>query len=721
MYKAEQEREYIMELFKKGMKKHTGQPIVLYGLGINTEYLIKYNKDQNIIGLMDVKRTGETFFGLPVMSEEEVSNKAKVIVIVARAEVVPIIYERIKKLKKEDIDILTVAGNLVGEEKQYKSDNPYWNQTEDKLKKEIDCHDQISFDIFDTLIMRKILRPDDLFEIMQTFAEKLLGRDYSFRFYRLKAAEQMYKEKVSPCIGEIYDCVQKLSHITDEEKAMLQKMEFETEKKFLCPREKMVELLKYALQQRKRVYLLSDMYYGKEQVKEILDKYGINGYEEIIVSSDVQKTKWPKGDLFQYYCEVTDKTKKKLHIGDNLGADIECAEKHGISAFYIMNAYEMIVQSEFSSILAHVQTPLDSVLLGMVVAKVLNNPFVLAKEKGKLYIERLEDIGYIGYGALLTGFTEWVLKKYQGRSNAKLLFLARDGYVPVQVYQKFVHTRRLKDVPEGIYTLASRRSLAIPAIKDEESLRFAVSRVDMEAKYGEVLLAKFGIEAELTDDMAKVPVDKSKLTMYIEKYKDEILLNAKKEREAYLSYLEGIGIKKGDDVIVFDTQTIGTSAFYMKNLLESRIELVCIVLLNAPDYSLHDELHSFSYIGNDTLYLPKYAFTANSNLNDSILTSPKPQFIKFLSKENPQFAEMEPSQINYDKINKAQMGIILFVEEYLTLIPYEIKDKRITAKLTDSLNELLCLKTCVIKSELKKIFAVVESFTQVNYYRKAWK
>lgn len=42
----------------------------------------------------------------------------------------------------------------------------YYKKSKEELKKELQQYDAISFDVFDTLIMRRILNPEDIFEMV---------------------------------------------------------------------------------------------------------------------------------------------------------------------------------------------------------------------------------------------------------------------------------------------------------------------------------------------------------------------------------------------------------------------------------------------------------------------------------------------------------------------------------------------------------------------------
>lgn len=161
-----QEIQYVLEAYKAHFLGR--ERIVLYGVGINTKAILEEIQDGNIIGLMDPLCQGNVVMGKPVLSPEEASKRAGLIVIVARASVVPIIFERIRELETDHgIPIYNIEGKrLAEEESDFCNDLPYWSYSAEELREQIDAADVISFDIFDTLLVRNVLRPVDLFFLL---------------------------------------------------------------------------------------------------------------------------------------------------------------------------------------------------------------------------------------------------------------------------------------------------------------------------------------------------------------------------------------------------------------------------------------------------------------------------------------------------------------------------------------------------------------------------
>lgn len=177
-----EEQRLVVNSFQQGFTNKRNQKIVLYGIGKNTEAILRKAKGFQFCGLMDQNTVGQTIFQQKVLSEEEVIKLHPVIVIIARESVISIIYKRIQYLYVEHgINIFNYKGEMLGKEQQtYQNEElPYWNVSEKDILREIKKHDIISFDIFDTLLMRRVLQPEDVFTLVE---KKTKGKRNSMFF-----------------------------------------------------------------------------------------------------------------------------------------------------------------------------------------------------------------------------------------------------------------------------------------------------------------------------------------------------------------------------------------------------------------------------------------------------------------------------------------------------------------------------------------------------------
>ena len=158
------------DAFQKGMAAYQAEPILLYGFGRNTEGIIKLTDGYTIVGILGPTKTSGELYGKRILSLEEAAQMSSRIVIVASESSKRIIFRRIHKFAEAHN---MVIHDITGKELQETSDSydqsslDEWNHSWDDLQKAIAEHDVISFDIFDTLLARYVLRPRDVFALIE--------------------------------------------------------------------------------------------------------------------------------------------------------------------------------------------------------------------------------------------------------------------------------------------------------------------------------------------------------------------------------------------------------------------------------------------------------------------------------------------------------------------------------------------------------------------------
>jgi len=155
----------------------------------------------------------------------------------------------------------------------------------------------ISFDIFDTLIARKCIFPENIFNII---AEK--SKIPNFKELRIKA------ESLSDgTFDNIYNKFKNLSNLSDEEILKLKDIEIETELENIFP------IVENRLKLRPQDILVSDMYLSRDTIIKLLQKCGYSGDNKLYLSSNGKK----KGIIWNQI-----KENFSYHIGDNYNSDV---------------------------------------------------------------------------------------------------------------------------------------------------------------------------------------------------------------------------------------------------------------------------------------------------------------------------------------------------------------------------------------------------------------
>ena len=384
------EEEYVINTFYENYIEHSNEPIAIYGIGNNTRALLECEniKKFNIVGLMDAECSGQIIYGKKVLDNDEVAIKCNIIVIVARQSVIKIIYERIRFLYEDyGIKICNIEGkelkDIFNKEVNSYENLEYWNNTQDKLIEMIDSHEVVSFDVFDTLIMRKILKPTDIFKLVELEIKKQLKMDVSFEKIRIDSERKLNNKKEAPTIVEIYNEIQKKLNISDCVRDRIRRIEYDIECKYIMPRQKIVDMYNYAISKNKKVCIISDMYYSKNEIIHMLNICDIKNIENnnVFISCEYNKTK-ASGKLYEYYKKINN-SKSMLHVGDNIKSDIQNSSKYGIDSFYILSAYDMLVNSTYSNLLIDIKNTEEKIILGLIIARILLMP-VFKQERNLL-------------------------------------------------------------------------------------------------------------------------------------------------------------------------------------------------------------------------------------------------------------------------------------------------------------------------------------------------
>jgi len=295
-------------------------------------------------------------------------------------------------------------------------------------------YDVISFDIFDTLLLRNLNKPRDLFMI--------LGERFDIiDFWRIRfSAEVDARKKHQALYGnreiniyDIYDLIEKRTGLNAKVGI---ETEFELECEICYANPYMKEA--YAILHSKGlpIYMVSDMYWPKEYLIKLLKKNGYKNYEDVLVSCDYKGNK-TNGFLFKALIMRTGLDKKIVHIGDNKQADVSAAESFGLATRYYAN-----VQTCGDIYRENGMSPLIRATYRGIVNAHLHN----GMEK---YTEQYE-YGFIFGGLFVLGYVNWIHEQAKRRGIKKILFIARDGYIYKKIYDKL-----FSDIP-SYYVFWSR-------------------------------------------------------------------------------------------------------------------------------------------------------------------------------------------------------------------------------------------------------------------------
>ncbi len=642
------EEKYIYDQFRNNFLDSKTNPIILYGTGLNTQKLVEKIDGNRIAGLMDEKKTGQVLWGYKVLSYSEAAQINNcIIVIIARNAVINVIYRRIEKFCQEnDIPVYDIQGKNLQKEQEEVKEFPCFTQREGELKEKIKQHDIISFDIFDTLLMRRILRPRDIFSVMDTGLRDL---KYCFSEERVKA-EDSFKSEDNPDIYEIYRKLQTNTQSSEEEIHQLLDKEVELEKRFLVRREKMCNIFDWTLEQGKEVYIVSDMYFSRDILENILQEFGIKGYKDIFISCE-HKLKKQEG-LFKKYKERTsNEGEKYLHIGDNYFSDIIAAQYEGIDTYQVFSAQEKLECSLYSGLLQNCRTLEENIVLSLFAEQAYNDPFRLCEANGKLLIGRLEEAISFFVAPLICKYIIWLIQGIKSGQCDLVLFPSRDGYLLKKIYQKIKTENPYLKLPEAVYLYTSRRAALVAAAETEADVQEIIDFIFVKDKK-ELLKERFGIG--YTQDMH---------------ISNEMLLTkCKEEQNYYKKYLRQSGLNDCLKIAFMDFVAMGTVQAALEQIMETKFEGFYF-LRRLADKKKMKELKCHS------LYKEAGDFQIEANVYrfyyflETIITSYEPTFWGVDKAGNLVFYEEKRSKEAIELIKRMHDEILSYSDILFNLIP----------------------------------------------------
>lgn len=616
------EKEYLYQQFMEHFSAVKDEPLVLYGTGVKTQDLLRRLSGFAIAGLMDPKRTGETMYGLPVLSEQEVARQGvKRIAVVARPAVMGVIYRRIEPFCAENgIGVFDACGSDL--KKKFSCDvaeNPYFQISADALRREIDRHDVISFDIFDTLLMRRVLEPSDVFHLAGRRAQGRFGKGFDFFRLRTSAEARLNSQGRNPTLSEIYGEMRRAGGLSQEQADALMEIELQTERAVLIPREAMAGLYRYALKQKKKVYLISDMYLETERLAAVLSQNGITGYDGIYVSCAHRASK--SQGLFDIFRREVEAERGYLHIGDNETADILCARHSGIDAFQVYSAKEMLEISSFQSLLIEPPSLFERIITGLFIARVFNDPFRLYGTEGKIKIGSIGELGYAFIAPILLCYVLWFVMHIRESGFDLIMFPSRDGCLLQKLYHTVCEAYALSGMPEDLYFYISRRAILMASIQDGADIR-KIAGVGFHSSIWELFKIRFDLEI---DEEAKgvSASDTAALERYVERYEPQLIAKARQENAGYRRYIAKTGLDTHRKAAFLDFVAGGTAQQYLQRLTKCRLYGLYFLKRDTSDpENLQMPVLSFLKPGGD-LELDANAYAFYLYL-ETILTSQEP-------------------------------------------------------------------------------------------------
>lgn len=526
--------------------------------------------------------------------------------------------------------------------------------------------DVISFDIFDTLILRPFEKPTDLFYLLEKKFEQ-----QEFRRIRIECERRarelsiLHRGNREVTIEDIYREVEKVTGIDKEYGA---KVEFELEKEMCSANPYMKRVFDILKGHGKVIYATSDMYLPKEMMTELLESCGYTGFQEVIVSCEYNVNKHETGALYKV---LKNKQPRKsiVHIGDNYKADIEQASANGLETrFYkAVNA----VGAEF-------RADGMSNLIGSAYAGLVNSRIFCGLKKYSVFYE----YGYIYGGLYVLGYCNYIANYARMNNYDKVLFVSRDGDIYSQVFNLIY-----KDISND-YVYWSRMS-NIKATIEKDRFSFLNRLVDGKITQGvqvtiSALLTSSGL-GELIKYLKKYRLNPEEYLseanrmiireLLIDHY-DEIINIYQKDMKQLEEYYRAV-VGDAKSVLIVDVGWTGSNVLGLADMLVEKWGLCERAYgLLAASNGWNSEITT-EYDGNSRIQPYIFGRTLNRGHFDGFVRNLKRSghvFFEILSQssipsfggisEDGKFVFDVPEVENYQIIKEMHKGVVDFAKDY---------------------------------------------------------
>ena len=283
----------------------------------------------------------------------------------------------------------------------------------------ISSFDVISFDVFDTLLLRPYLTQEDLW--LDLGRRELGEKDAAaFQKARIAADKQTYAEATKRG-GE--HTLEEAYRLMPKRYASLMEQEEQLQRECLVANPEMLEVWQRVGEFGKKRVIVSDMYLARSVIEAALRENGIDGWDAIYVSGERQRRK-STGALYEIVKRDWGNG-RILHVGDNAYSDVRKAKEQGLESFHYENIWSRFVvecpfvESWLIACPSHEKRKAIGVLtLGWHLYK--------CKNSGWTYWNRL---GFLFGGVLGYLYVQWLVGEARKHGVKRLLFVARDGYV----------------------------------------------------------------------------------------------------------------------------------------------------------------------------------------------------------------------------------------------------------------------------------------------------
>lgn len=459
----------------------------------------------------------------------------------------------------------------------------------------------ISFDLFDTLLVRRIHDPDLVklpvaryisnlargygisksWQSIQKTRDRIEQQQRQETGQKFDDHEAFYPAFMETALKEIFE-----TYYQPDILEAVTRYELEMESRMLVPRALFVDLLHELKGLNKRLLIISDIYLPSEHLKVLVERAGILSLVEDLVSSADTFLAKASGHAFPLVQERFDiDTSTWLHIGDNPISDGLRPTEFGIKALLLKDSDEKFRKGLIRRYYHYGRG--RPFYRGRALAQLMLPLEAENRDQDDLYVE-----GFSFLGPMIGAFVQHIAEECRRLGLKKVFFFSREGYTFKQVWERVAPLLFPDaDLPEIEYIYVSRMALAGASCAHEGLSRVSaniallppgnknfrdIARIfQLDLKRLEPHLQHHKLTADSCLSPLHAGYDQKFSVRLMEMLEDEEFQKEIKEQtrpshEALQRYLDDLGFFAQDQIAVVDIGWLGTIQRFLYNSIKHR-------------------------------------------------------------------------------------------------------------------------------------------------------
>ncbi|MEQ8436764.1 MAG: rhamnan synthesis F family protein [Ilumatobacter fluminis] len=430
--------------------------------------------------------------------------------------------------------------------------------------------DLVTIDLFDTLLLRPAL---DAEALRETAAQRLGDEGLDLLRRRIEAEVEARGHGLGDStLGEIYAVAAERWPDDADAFDRLREAELELERRTIVPRRWLIETLADLKSEGQRFVLVTDTFFERPFVEELVEAVGATDLlDDLVVSNDVRARK-DTGDVWDLVAE-REHPERWVHIGDNEFSDIQQAADRGIGTLYLPHAGAIASAAGFD--LGAVAAPArraTSIVAGAGLAS------LMSVRPDRDAARTPAEFGYGVVGPLMVSFVSWIRRRAIADAVDRLLFVARDGYLPHRIMQQFDRVDPDRRVAASYFLTSRRAALRVALGSDDPEIAIdaALGASWFDGTVSAFFDARFGWTPEpdvfdgMADRVVDLPRDEPIVRDIVRAVLDELTAIGGRERAAFDHYVSSLGIGADGHHAMVDLGYSGTTQRLLETALPGR-------------------------------------------------------------------------------------------------------------------------------------------------------